>query len=101
MQWLANVSVRRPIFASVLMLGTCVLGLAGYFQLGVDRFPDVNAPFITVTTRLPGAAPQEIETEVTDELEESLNTISGIDELRSQSSEGTSLIFLTFKLDKN
>ncbi|HKP59900.1 MAG TPA: efflux RND transporter permease subunit [Polyangiales bacterium] len=101
MQWLANVSVRRPIFASVLMLGTCVLGMAGYFQLGVDRFPDVNAPFITVTTRLPGAAPEEIETEVTEELEESLNTISGIDELRSQSSEGTSLVFISFNLGKD
>ncbi|HKU45153.1 MAG TPA: efflux RND transporter permease subunit, partial [Polyangiales bacterium] len=101
MQWLAHVSVRRPIFAAVLMLGTCVMGLAGYLQLGVDRFPDVNAPFITVTTRLPGAAPEEIESEVTDELEESLNTISGIDELRSQSSEGTSLIMISFKLDKD
>ena len=70
MQWLANISVRRPVFATVLMLGICVLGLAGYGQLGVDRFPKIDAPFITVITRLPGAAPEEVETEVTDKIEE-------------------------------
>jgi HAE1 family hydrophobic/amphiphilic exporter-1 len=101
MQWLANVSVRRPIFATVLMLGIMVLGIAGYAQLGVDRFPKIDAPFISVITRLPGAAPEEVETEVTDKLEEAVNTISGIDELRSVSSEGVSMIFLAFKLDKN
>src|SRR5262245_57319287 len=101
MQWLANVSVRRPVFATVMVLGICVLGLAGYAQLGVDRFPKIDAPFITVNTRLPGAAPEEVETEVTDKLEETLNTISGIDELRSVSSEGTSLVFLSFKLDND
>ena len=88
MQWLANISVRRPVFATVMVLGICVLGLAGYGQLGVDRFPKIDAPFITVNTRLPGAAPEEVETEVTDKLEEALNTISGIDELRSISTEG-------------
>jgi HAE1 family hydrophobic/amphiphilic exporter-1 len=85
MQWLANISVRRPIFATVLVLGVCVLGIAGYQQLGVDRFPKIDAPFISVNTRLPGAAPEEVETEVTDKLEEAINTISGIDELRSVS----------------
>jgi hydrophobic/amphiphilic exporter-1 (mainly G- bacteria), HAE1 family len=100
MQWLANVSVRRPIFATVLVLGICVLGYAGYQQLGVDRFPKIDAPFITVTTRLPGAAPEEVETEVTDKIEEAVNTISGIDELRSVSSEGISTVFLSFTLDK-
>src|SRR5262245_5702141 len=101
MQWLANVSVRRPIFATVLMLIVCVLGIAGYTQLGIDRFPNIDAPFITVTTRMPGAAPEEVETEVTDKLEEALNTISGVDELRSTSSEGASQIFITFDLSKN
>src|SRR4051812_21257101 len=101
MQWLANVSVRRPVFATVLVLGICVLGFAGYKQLGVDRFPKVDAPFVSVNTRLPGAAPEQVETEVTDKLEEALNTISGIDELRSVSSEGVSMIFLSFKLEKD
>jgi HAE1 family hydrophobic/amphiphilic exporter-1 len=101
MQWLANVSVRRPVFATVLVLGICVLGFAGYKQLGVDRFPKVDAPFVSVNTRLAGAAPEQVETEVTDKLEEALNTISGIDELRSVSSEGVSMIFLSFKLEKD
>jgi hydrophobic/amphiphilic exporter-1 (mainly G- bacteria), HAE1 family len=101
MQWLANVSVRRPVFAAVLMLGVCVLGIAGYKGLGVDRFPKVDPPFISVSTRLPGAAPEEVETEVTEHVEEALASLAGLEELRSISSEGMSLLFLTFRLDKD
>ena len=101
MQWLANVSVRRPVFATVLVLGVLVLGLAGYSRLGVDRFPKVDAPFVSVVTRLPGAAPEEVETEVSDKIEEALNTISGLDELRSSSFEGVSQVFVSFQLEKN
>src|SRR5215510_4530864 len=101
MQALANVSVRRPVFAAVLMLGIAVLGIAGYSQLGVDRFPKVDMPMVSVVTRLPGAAPEEVESEISDKIEESLNTISGIEELRSISSEGVSQIFLLFELEKN
>jgi hydrophobic/amphiphilic exporter-1 (mainly G- bacteria), HAE1 family len=101
MQWLASVSVRRPIFATVLILLVCVIGVAGYFQLGVDRFPKVEFPVVTVITRLPGASPKEVETEITDRVEEAVNTISGIDELNSVSSEGASAVFITFKLDKS
>ncbi len=101
MQALANVSVKRPVFATVLVLGIVVLGIAGYSQLGVDRFPKVDMPMVSVVTRLPGAAPEEVESELTDKLEESLNTISGIEELRSVSSEGVSQIFIMFELEKN
>ncbi|GMV18118.1 MAG: efflux RND transporter permease subunit [Polyangiaceae bacterium] len=101
MQWLSNVSVRRPVFATVLVLVIAVLGTAGYFQLGVDRFPKVDFPTVVVVTRLPGAAPAEIETEVSDKLEEAVNTISGIDELRSISSEGVSQVIVTFVLEKD
>ena len=101
MQWLAEVCVRRPVFASVLILVLVVVGIVGYFKLGVDRFPKVDLPVITVTTRLPGAAPEEVETELTDKIEEAVNTISGIDELRSISSEGVSQVFITFLLDKD
>src|SRR3712207_2894031 len=101
MQWLANVSVRRPVFAMVLILGICVLGFAGYGSLGVDRFPKVDFPWVSVSTRLPGAGPAEVETEVTDKLEEAINTIAGIEELRSVSSEGVSQIWVSFVLDKN
>ena len=101
MQALANVSVKRPVFATVLVLGIAVLGIAGYSQLGVDRFPKVDMPMVSVVTRLPGAAPEEVESEITDKLEESLNTISGIEELRSISSEGVSQVFIMFELEKN
>ncbi len=101
MQWLAALSVRRPVMATVLILTLCVVGVAGYFKLGVDRFPKVDFPTITVTTRLAGAAPEEIETEISDKVEEAVNTISGIDELRSSSAEGISQVFITFVLDKD
>lgn len=101
MQWLANVSVRRPVFATVLVLVICVLGFAGYSQLGVDRFPKVDFPTVVILTKLPGSAPEEIETEISDKIEEAVNTISGIDELRSESSEGVSQVIVTFVLEKD
>ncbi|HET6336705.1 MAG TPA: efflux RND transporter permease subunit, partial [Polyangiales bacterium] len=101
MQWLASICVKRPVFASVLILILCVVGVAGYFKLGVDRFPKVDFPIITVTTLLPGASPNEVESEVTDLIEEAVGTCSGIDELRSASSEGVSQVFVTFVLEKN
>src|SRR5438876_8272 len=101
MQWLAEVCVKRPVFATVLILVVCVIGMFGYQKLGVDRFPKIDLPIITVTTRLPGAAPEDVETEITDKVEEAVNTISSIDELRSISSEGVSLVFVTFLLEKD
>ena len=101
MQWLASISVKRPIFATVLMLVLCVIGVVGYKQLSVDRFPKVDFPVIAIVTQLPGAAPQEIETDVTDKLEEAVNTVAGIEDLRSISSEGVSQLFVQFSLDKD
>ncbi len=101
MQKLAEICVRRPVFASVLMALLCVTGLFGYFRLGVDRYPDIELPFVTVVTVLPGAAPEEVETEITDLVEEAVNTVSGIKELRSTSVEGQSLIFIEFELEKD
>ena len=101
MQWLAKISVKRPVFATVLILFITVIGAVGYFQLGIDRFPKVDFPTVAVVTRLPGAAPSEVETEITDKIEEAVNTISGVDELRSTSSEGVSQVFVTFTLDKD
>jgi HAE1 family hydrophobic/amphiphilic exporter-1 len=78
-----------------------VFGIVGYLNLGLDRFPKVDFPIITVTTRLPGSASEEVETEITDKIEEAVNTTSGIDELRSVSSEGISQVFVTFVLEKD
>jgi HAE1 family hydrophobic/amphiphilic exporter-1 len=85
----------------MLIMTLVVLGIYSYNRLTVERFPRVEFPTITVTTRLPGAAPQEVETEVTDKIEEAVNTISGIEELRSTSSEGISLVFVTFVLERD
>jgi hydrophobe/amphiphile efflux-1 (HAE1) family protein len=101
MQWLAALCVRRPIFASVLILVVCVLGIAGYLQLGVDRFPNVDFPYVVVLTTLKGAAPEDVETEITDKIEEAVNTVSGIDELRSITTEGVSQVVASFVLEKD
>ncbi len=101
MQWLAALSVKRPVFATVLILSLTVIGAFSFMLLGVDRFPKVDIPMIVVTTVQPGAAPEQIETEITDKIEEAVNTISGIDELRSTSSEGVSLVMVSFLLDKD
>jgi hydrophobic/amphiphilic exporter-1 (mainly G- bacteria), HAE1 family len=100
-QALARLCVRRPVFASVLIIALVVVGTVGYTRLGVDRYPKVDFPTVAVITRLPGAAPEEVETEVTDKIEESINTIAGIDDLQSVSAEGISQIFVTFILEKN
>jgi HAE1 family hydrophobic/amphiphilic exporter-1 len=101
MQWLAALSVRRPIFATVLILSLTVIGVFSFTLLGVDRYPKVDIPTILVTTVQPGAAPEQVETEISDKIEEAVNTISSIDELRSVSSEGVSQVAITFLLDKD
>src|SRR5713101_1432432 len=99
MQKLAEICVRRPVFATMLILSLTVVGLFSFRSLGVDLFPKIDLPTITVVN--PGASPQEIETEITDKVEGAVNTISGIDELRSTSVEGVSQVFVTFILEKN
>jgi HAE1 family hydrophobic/amphiphilic exporter-1 len=101
MQWLAAVCVRRPVFTWVLMLSLLVVGIASIRGLGVDRFPKIDFPVVLVTTVLPGASPEQVETEVSDKLEEAINSISGIDELRSVSYEGLSVVIARFDLDKD
>src|SRR6185295_9153127 len=101
MQKLAEICVRRPVFATMLILSLTVVGLFSYKSLGVDLFPKIDLPTITVTVVNLGASPQEIETEITDQVEGAVNTISGIDELRSTSVEGVSQVFITFLLEKN
>ena len=101
MQKLAEICVRRPVFTWVLVLSLVVVGLFAYPRLGVDRFPRIDLPFVTVSTVLLGAAPEEIETEVTDKIEEAVNTISGIDQLISISAEGVSQVLISFELEKD
>ena len=101
MQWLAEICVKRPVFATMLILSLVTVGAFSFFSLGVDLFPKIDFPTITITVVNPGASPQEIETEVTEKVEEAVNTISGIDELRSTSTEGAAQIFVQFVLEKD
>jgi HAE1 family hydrophobic/amphiphilic exporter-1 len=100
-QKLAEICIRRPVFATMIVLSLVVVGTASFFRLGVDRFPSVDLPTVSVRTNLPGASPQEVESLVTQQIEEVVNTVDGIDELRSISGQGTSIVIATFKLDRN
>ncbi len=101
MQWLAEICVHRPVFATVIVLFLTVVGGFSFFTLGVDRFPKIDLPTISVRTTNPGAAPEEIETEITDVIEGALNTVPGVEEMRSSSSRGSSNVTLTFNLEKD
>ncbi len=101
MQKLAEVSIRRPVFATMLVLALVVVGAASYFRLGVDRFPSVDLPTVAVRTSLPGASPEESEAEITDRLEEVVNTVEGISELRSISGQGSGIVMVTFHLNRD
>src|SRR3990167_118 len=98
---LYEICVRRPVFATMLVMSLVVLGLASYRELGVDLFPKVDLPTITITTKLEGASPEEIENQITKRIEEVVNTINGIDELRSTTIEGQSQVYATFVLEKD
>jgi hydrophobic/amphiphilic exporter-1 (mainly G- bacteria), HAE1 family len=101
MQKLAEICIRRPVFASMIILALVVVGATSYFRLGVDRFPAVDLPNVTVRTTLPGASPEEVETTVSQVIEEVVNTVEGIDELRSVSGQGTSFVIATFNLNRD
>lgn len=85
----------------MIVLSLVVVGAAGFFRLGVDRFPAVDLPTVSVRVGLPGAAPEEVESLITQQVEEVINTVDGISELRSVSGQGTSMVIATFKLDRN
>jgi hydrophobic/amphiphilic exporter-1 (mainly G- bacteria), HAE1 family len=101
MHTLARLCVRRPVFATMLVMSLVVVGTFAYFTLGVDQFPNIDIPTVSVSISNPGASPEEIETEITKKIEDAVNTISQIDEIRSTSSEGLSLVIITFELSKN
>lgn len=101
MQWLAEVCVKRPVFAVMLIMALVVAGATAYPQLGVDRYPSMDLPTMYVRTPYPGAAPEEVESEVSQVLEDAVATVSGIEELRSISSDGMSMVLLTFTLNRD
>src|SRR5687768_18104496 len=98
MRTLADICIRRPVFASMLILALVVVGLAAYTDLGVDRLPSVDLPTVSVRTSLPGASPEEVETEISEKIEEDVNTVEGIEKLRSIPGQGNSIVITTFNL---
>ncbi|HKG21889.1 MAG TPA: efflux RND transporter permease subunit, partial [Blastocatellia bacterium] len=101
MQKLAEVCIKRPVFAAMIILALVVVGASSYFQLGIDRFPSVDLPTVSVRTTLPGASPEEVETEIAEKIEEVVNTVEGVQELRSVSGSGSSFVIATFGLDRD
>jgi hydrophobic/amphiphilic exporter-1 (mainly G- bacteria), HAE1 family len=101
MQKLAEVCIRRPVFAAMIVLALVVAGAASYFRLGVDRFPSVDLPTLSIRTTLPGASPEEVEAGVAQRIEEAVNAVEGIEELRSISGLGSSIIIVTFDLERD
>ncbi len=98
---ISEVCIRRPVFTWVLVSIPVVLGIVSYVLLGVDLFPKVDVPVVSVTASLPGASTEELETTVTRPIEEAINTVSGVDELRSIVREGVTTVVVLFVLDKN
>src|SRR5436190_10935099 len=93
--------VRRPVFTTMLIALPVVLGVMAYSRMGVDLFPNVDLPIVIITTTRSGTSVEEMETGVTKRIEEAVNTISGIDELRSTTKEGISVVTIQFLLEKN
>lgn len=101
MQKLAEICIRRPVFAAMIILALVVIGSESYFKLGVDRFPAVDVPTIYIRTSLPGASPEEMETSVAQPIEEAVNRVEGIEQLRSVTRQGMAFIILTFDLNRD
>ncbi|MDY6485618.1 efflux RND transporter permease subunit [Acinetobacter faecalis] len=97
--WLTRISVKYPVFTIMMMFCLMVLGLASWQRMGVEEFPDVDFPFVVVYTNYPGASPETVESEITKKMEDQINTISGLKQVTSQSSEGLSTIVAEFNLD--
>lgn len=96
--WFTRVSLKNPVFATMLMLALVVLGIFSYQRLQVDQFPNIDFPVVVVITEYPGASPEIVESEVTKKVEEGVNSIAGINNLTSRSYEGQSVVIIEFQL---
>lgn len=97
--WFTRISVKYPVFTIMMMFCLMVLGLASWQRMGVEEFPDVDFPFVVIYTNYSGASPETVESEITKKMEDQINTISGLKQVISQSSEGLSTIIAEFNLD--
>jgi HAE1 family hydrophobic/amphiphilic exporter-1 len=99
--WLADTSVKRPVFATMVIMALVVLGAVSYPEIGVDLFPKVDFPLVTITTHLNGASPEVIDVDITDKIEGAVNTINGVKSITSSSTEGDSRVTVEFILERN
>lgn len=98
---LSDLSVKRPTFIAMIMFALVIFGAIAYKELGVDLFPKIDFPVITIVSSLPGADQETMERSVTEIIEEAVSTINSIKQLRSTSAEGISQVIVEFDLDKN
>ena len=96
--WFTQISLRNPVFATMVMVAFVVLGLFSFQRLKVDQFPNIDFPVVVITTEYPGASPEIVESEVTKKVEESVNAIAGVNTLTSRSYEGQSVVIIEFQL---
>jgi HAE1 family hydrophobic/amphiphilic exporter-1 len=96
--WFTQVSLKNPVFATMMMLAFVVLGLFSYQRLKIDQFPNIDFPVVVITTEYPGASPEIVESEVSKKIEEGVNSIAGISALTSRSYEGMSVVVIEFQL---
>ncbi|HEY3048859.1 MAG TPA: efflux RND transporter permease subunit, partial [Polaromonas sp.] len=96
--WFTQVSLKNPVFATMVMLAIVVLGLFSYQRMQVDQFPNIDFPVVVVTAEYPGASPEIVESEVTKKIEEGVNSIAGINALTSRSFEGQAVVIIEFQL---
>ena len=96
--WFTQVSLRNPVFATMVMVAFVVLGVFSFQRLQVDQFPNIDFPVVVVTTAYPGASPEIVESEVTKKVEEAVNAVAGVNTLTSRSYEGSSVVIIEFQL---
>ncbi|HOJ51443.1 MAG TPA: efflux RND transporter permease subunit, partial [Syntrophales bacterium] len=99
--WLAKTSIKRPVFATMIIMALVVLGVVSYPEIGVDLFPRVELPIVNIITTLKGASPEIMDIDVTDKIEEAVNTINGVKSITSTSAEGVSSITVEFVLERD
>ena len=99
--WFTQVSLRNPVFATMVMFALVVLGLFSFQTLKIDQFPNIDLPVVVITTEYPGASPEIVESEVSKKIEEAVNSTAGISALTSRSYEGLSVVIVEFELNIN
>ena len=99
--WLAETSIKRPVFATMFITALVVLGLVSYPEIGVDLYPKIDFPIVSINTQLRGASPEIMDIDVTDKIEEVINTINGVKTITSSSLEGVSNITVEFVLERD